>query len=146
MSCSCDRTTSQRGIFSAFVIVLSTTSGRLWCIFSMHRCSLPYAWPGWSLLLSIKCGRTRTAAFCSPRLFRCCDTLPQNKNPTASKKERAGRDESEGEGEDDCVSASKQIYSVMFSVLFNRVGSFPKVPSDVSNSVIIISLFLWTSN
>lgn len=47
----------------------------LWCIFGMHRCSLLYAWLSWSVPLPMKCGQPCTAAFCSPRLFRRCDTL-----------------------------------------------------------------------
>lgn len=35
----------------------------------MHRSALPYAWLAWCLLLSVKCGQTCSAAFCSPWLL-----------------------------------------------------------------------------
>lgn len=85
MSCSLDR--RHHAVCYLFrpqsvcVTVLSIRLERLWCIFSMHHCSLLYAWLGWSVLLAIKCGQTCTAAFCGPRLFRRRDTLPQNTVP-----------------------------------------------------------------
>lgn len=82
MSCSPDMHCSLLSFHTTeWATVLSIRLESLWCIFIMHRCSLPYAWLGWSVLLSIKCGQTCTAAFCSARLFQHCDTSLQNKFP-----------------------------------------------------------------
>lgn len=78
--------------------------------------------------------RTCTAAFCSRRLFRCRDTLPQNKKPRAAKKERASRDESEGEA--DKLENVERFTSSLETNIILQVGSFPKVPSDVRSLLV----------
>lgn len=57
--------------------------GDMWCIFSMHHCP-HFLMHGWVEVFCsiIKCGQTGIAAFCSPLLFHCCDTLQQKQNPT----------------------------------------------------------------
>lgn len=78
--------------------------------------------------------RTCTAAFCSRRLFRCRDTLPQNKKPRAAKKERASRDESEGEA--DKLENAERFTSSLETNIILQVCSFPKVPSDVRSLLV----------
>lgn len=100
MSCSPDMHCSLLSFHTTeWATVLSMRLESLWCTFSMHRCSLPYAWLGWSVLLSIKCGQTCTAAFCSARLFQHCDTFLQNKFPKPCEGMKKGQQRGNNGGE-----------------------------------------------